>query len=86
MRSNLLSLEATRKRHLGYLARSRPVRPDLWVTYYFLNQPEQTDIQLDLLYDYQTNLKSYPKWQQWLRDSKPPFLVLWERYTILRSR
>ena len=26
VRSNLLSLEATRKRHLGYLARSRPVQ------------------------------------------------------------
>ena len=38
------------------------------------------DIQLDLFHDYQNNLKSYPKWQQWLRDRKPPLLVLWGRY------
>jgi pimeloyl-ACP methyl ester carboxylesterase len=24
--------------------------------------------------------KSYPKWQQWLRDHQPPLLVLWGRY------
>jgi len=35
---------------------------------------------MDLFYDYQNNLKSYPKWQQWLRDAKPPLLVIWERY------
>jgi pimeloyl-ACP methyl ester carboxylesterase len=33
-----------------------------------------------LFYDYQNNVKSYPKWQQWLRDIKPPLLVLWGRY------
>ena len=31
-------------------------------------------------YDYQNNVKSYPKWQQWLRDHHPPLLVLWGRY------
>jgi pimeloyl-ACP methyl ester carboxylesterase len=36
--------------------------------------------QLDLFYDYQNNVKSYPKWQQWLRDHQPPLLVLWGRY------
>jgi pimeloyl-ACP methyl ester carboxylesterase len=25
-------------------------------------------------------VKSYPKWQQWLRDHQPPLLVLWGRY------
>ncbi len=51
-----------------------------WDEYYFLNQPGQGDIQLDLFYDYQNNFKSYPKWQQWLRDNKPALLVLWGRY------
>ena len=26
------------------------------------------------------NVKSYPKWQQWLRDHQPALLVLWGRY------
>src|ERR1700758_5440052 len=81
VRANLLSLEATKKRHVGTSPDVSLYNPDLWVDeYYFLNQPGQGDIQLDLFYDYQNNLKSYPKWQQWLRDNKPPLLVLWGRY------
>ena len=81
VRTNLLSLEATKKRHVGTSPDSSLYNPDLWVDeYYFLNQPGQADIQLDLFYDYQNNVKSYPKWQQWLRDHQPPLLVLWGRY------
>ena len=81
VRTNLLSLEATRKRHLGTSPKPELYNPDLWVDeYYFLNQPGQGDIQLDLFYDYQNNVKSYPIWQRWLRDNKPPLLVLWGRY------
>jgi pimeloyl-ACP methyl ester carboxylesterase len=81
VRSNLLSLEATRKRHVGSYPDPEQYNPDLWVDeYYFLNQPGQADIQLDLFYDYQNNVKSYPSWQKWLRDHRPPLLVLWGRY------
>jgi pimeloyl-ACP methyl ester carboxylesterase len=81
VRANLLSLEATQKRHVGTSPHPELLNPDNWVDeYYFLNQPGQGDIQLDLFYDYQNNLKSYPAWQQWLRDHQPPLLVLWGRY------
>jgi pimeloyl-ACP methyl ester carboxylesterase len=81
VRTNLLSLEATKKRHVGTAPDVSLINPDLWVDeYYFLNQPGQADIQLDLFYDYQNNVKSYPKWQQWLRDHQPPMLVLWGKY------
>jgi hypothetical protein len=81
VRSNLLSLESARKRHIGSSPDPALYGPDLWVDeFYFLNQPGQGDIQLDLFYDYQNNVKSYPKWQQWLRDTKPPLLVIWRRY------
>jgi pimeloyl-ACP methyl ester carboxylesterase len=39
--------------------------------------PGQHEIQAALLYDYRTNVASYPKWQAWLRQNKPPTLVLW---------
>jgi len=81
VRTNLLSLEATKKRHVGTSPDVSLYNPDLWLDeYYFLNQPGQAAIQLDLFYDYQNNVKSYPKWQQWLRDYKPPLLVIWGRY------
>jgi len=81
VRKNLLSLEATRARHLGSDPHPERYDPDLWTDeYYFLNRSGQADIQLDLFYDYQNNVKSYPKWQEWLRQHKPPLLVLWGKY------
>ena len=38
------------------------------------------DIQSDLFFDYRTNLESYPRWQQWLRERHPPLAVIWGRY------
>jgi pimeloyl-ACP methyl ester carboxylesterase len=81
VRANLLSLEATRRRHLGSDPNTTRYNPDLWVDeYYFLNQPGQADIQLDLFHDYRTNIEAYPRWQQWLRDNQPPLLVIWGKY------
>ena len=36
-------------------------------------------IQADLLYDDRTNVASYPTWQAWLRERRPPILVVWGR-------
>ncbi len=80
-RRNFLSLETTRNRHLGTSPHVERINPDTWTDeYYFLNQPGQADIQVDLFFDYQNNLKAYPFWQKWLRDHKPPMLVLWGKY------
>jgi pimeloyl-ACP methyl ester carboxylesterase len=48
--------------------------------YAFLTRPGETQVQLDLFYDYQTSVASYPRWQQWLRDHQPRLLVLWGKY------
>jgi pimeloyl-ACP methyl ester carboxylesterase len=40
------------------------------------------DIQLDLFHDYRTNVASYPKWQAYLRDVRPPTLVLWGKHDL----
>jgi pimeloyl-ACP methyl ester carboxylesterase len=45
-----------------------------------LSRPGQSDIQMDLFYDYRTNVASYPTWQAWLHSHQPPLLVLWGRY------
>jgi pimeloyl-ACP methyl ester carboxylesterase len=41
--------------------------------------PANREIQADLLYDYRTNVASYPAWQAWLLEHKPPTLVVWGR-------
>jgi len=80
-RKSFLSLETTRNRHLGTSPHLERIDPDTWTDeFYFLNQPGQADIQTDLFFDYQNNLKAYPVWQKWLRDHQPPLLVLWGRY------
>jgi pimeloyl-ACP methyl ester carboxylesterase len=81
LRENFFSFAATRQRHLGTSPNVQRYDPDLWTDEFaFLSQPGQQDIQTDLFYDYRTNVASYPAWQHWLREHRPPLLVLWGRY------
>jgi pimeloyl-ACP methyl ester carboxylesterase len=81
LRANFFSFDATRLRHVGHDPAPSLYDPDLWTDEFcFLNQPGVADIQIDLFYDYRTNVASYPAWQQWLRDRQPRLLVLWGKY------
>ena len=81
LRENFFSSNATRQRHVGKSPDPDRYDPDLWTDELaFLNRPGQPDIQTDLFYDYRTNVASYPVWQQWLRDTQPPLLVVWGKY------
>jgi len=83
LRSNLLSLATTRTRHVGNDPQVERYDPDLWTDEFrFLNQPGQADIQSDLFYDYQSNVASYPQWQEWMRQTQPRLLVLWGMYEL----
>ncbi len=83
LRPNLLSLATTRTRHVGNDPQVERYDPDLWTDEFrFLNQPGQADIQSDLFYDYQSNVASYPKWQEWMRQTQPRLLVLWGMYEL----
>jgi pimeloyl-ACP methyl ester carboxylesterase len=81
LRANFTSLAATKQRHIGNTPHPERVNPDTWVDEYaFLTQPGMVQIQLDLFYDYQTNVAAYPRWQQWLREHQPHLLVPWGKY------
>lgn len=68
LRANFLSLESTRARHVGTTPHPERIDPDTWTDEYaFLTRPGQDRIQLDLFYDYRTNVASYPAWQAYLR-------------------
>ena len=83
MRKNLLSLAATRTRHVGNDPNVEQYDPDLWMDEFaFLNAPGQAQIQSDLFYDYRTNVESYPKWQTWMRKTQPKLLVIWGKYDL----
>ncbi|MEV4117311.1 alpha/beta hydrolase [Micromonospora sp. NPDC049645] len=81
IRENILSPAAIRTRHVGNDPDPERYDPDLWVDEEcFLNRPGVIERQLDLQYDYRTNVASYPAWQDWLRRTQPPLLVVWGRY------
>jgi len=81
LRANLLSLQATRTRHIGSDPNVDRYDPDLWTDEYaFLSQPGQADIQSDMFYDYRTNVDAYPKWQDWMRHRQPRLLVIWGKH------
>jgi len=83
LRTNLLSLQTTRTRHVGNDPNVERYDPDLWTDEFaFLSQPGQGDIQSDLFYDYRTNVDAYPKWQAWMREKQPRLLVIWGKYDL----
>jgi pimeloyl-ACP methyl ester carboxylesterase len=54
------------------------VAPDNWIhDQALLDRPGNAEIQLDMFYDYRTNLPLYPKIQAWFRDRQPPTLIVW---------
>src|SRR5437899_10751947 len=81
LRTNLLSLQTTRTRHVGSDPNVERYDPDLWTDEFtFLNQPVQVELQSDLFYDYRTNVENYPRWQAWMREKRPRLLVIWVNY------
>ena len=83
LRTNLLSLAATRTRHVGDDPNTQLYDPDLWTDEYaFLNSPGQAQIQSDLFYDYRTNVDSYSMWQAWMQKAQPHLLVIWGKHDL----
>ena len=83
LRANLLSLQATKTRHVGDDPNAELYDPDLWIDEYrFLNAPGQAQIQSDLFYDYRTNVDAYPKWQAWMQEAQPRLLVIWGKHDL----
>jgi pimeloyl-ACP methyl ester carboxylesterase len=75
-----VSPAATEQRHTLGTSHAERYNPDTWTDEdAHLSKPGQREIQAALLYDYRTNVVSYPAWQAWLREHQPPTLVVWGR-------
>ena len=76
----LFALDGIRDQYLGGAGDPAAVPPDGWVLdQALLATPERQQLQLDLAFDYHSNVALYPEWQAWLRAWRPPTLVLWGR-------
>jgi pimeloyl-ACP methyl ester carboxylesterase len=83
LRANLLSLQATKTRHVGDDPNTELYDPDLWTDEFaFLSTPAQAQIQSDLFYDYRTNVDAYPKWQAWMQKAQPRLQVIWGKHDL----
>jgi pimeloyl-ACP methyl ester carboxylesterase len=78
IREGMVSVQAGIARHIGDRPNPERFNPDLWLDELaLLKRPGMEAIQLDLAYDYQTNVNAYPHWQAYLRERRPDTLVLW---------
>lgn len=76
----LTSLKATHWQYTNGVSDPSSVSPDGYTSdQAFMDRPGNADIQLDIFYDYRTNLPLYPQWQAYFRTYRPPMLVLWGR-------
>ncbi len=74
----LLTLEATKWQYQHGTRNPDAISPDNWlVDQPLLDRPGNQEIQLDMFYDYRTNLDLYPQWQAYLRKQQPPTLIVW---------
>ncbi|WP_179338933.1 alpha/beta fold hydrolase [Winogradskyella ludwigii] len=72
------SLEGLKWQYTHGVRDIETVDPDSYnLDFLRLSRPNAHAVNLDLFYDYQNNVKLYPKWQQYLRDNQPPLLIVW---------
>jgi len=92
--------EETEKPLLGFLTRDtikaiylhgaqRPelISPDNWESdVAFLQRPNAVRLNLDLFYDYRTNVSLYPAWQAFLRERQPKTIIFWGQDDIFFTK
>ena len=78
------TLAATRSQYLDGAADPSRVDPSAWVQdQALLDRPGNIEIQLDLFYDYRTNLALYPQFQKFFRERQPPALIVWGKNDVI---
>jgi pimeloyl-ACP methyl ester carboxylesterase len=73
-----LTLDGTRFQYLTGTTDAARIDPAVWLyDQLFLDRPGSVEIQLDIIYDYRTNVALYPAFHAYFRDYRPPALILW---------
>ena len=78
IRRNILNLQGTRWQYTHGVTNPEGVAPESYtLDAALLERPRNKEIQLDLFLDYTSNVKLYPRFQEYFRKSKPPLLAIW---------
>jgi pimeloyl-ACP methyl ester carboxylesterase len=76
--AGFLTHDAIKGIYLHGSPRPELISPDNWESDSgFMARPNAVRINLDLFYDYRTNVDLYPQWQAFLRDRQPKTLIFW---------
>ena len=63
------------------------ISPDNWnMDLHYLDRPNARQVQLDLFYDYRTNVELYSQWQAFLRKQQPKTIIFWGQDDIFFTR
>lgn len=77
---DLLTLSGTRFQYESGVGQPELLAPDGWtLDQHFLDLPGRKQPQVDLAFDYRSNVVRYGEWQAWLRQHQPPTLIVWGR-------
>jgi len=73
-----LKPETTQWQYTHGVPNPERLSPDAWtLDSALLARPGNDEIQLDLFGDYQSNVALYPKFQEYIRNQRPPTLAVW---------
>ena len=85
--AGLLEFDTIKAVYLHGHKRPELISPDNWnMDFRFMERPNARRIQLDLFYDYRTNVALYPDWQKFLREKQPETLIFWGQDDIFFTR
>ena len=74
----LLTKETTIFQYTHGVADADRISPDSYtLDQCFLDRTGNAEIQLDLLYNYQSNVALYDRWHEYFRNRQPRMLILW---------
>jgi pimeloyl-ACP methyl ester carboxylesterase len=86
--ASLLAYDTVKAIYLHGAQKPELISPDNWHSDFFttIQKPNGRQIQLDLFYDYRTNVTLYPKWQSFLKQNQPKTIIFWGQDDIFFTR
>jgi pimeloyl-ACP methyl ester carboxylesterase len=82
-----LQLDAIKQVYLHGHKNPELISPDNWnMDFRFMERPNARQVQMDLFYDYRTNVALYPQWQKFLHEHQPKTLIFWGQDDIFFTR
>jgi pimeloyl-ACP methyl ester carboxylesterase len=79
-----LTYDATKGQYEEGTPRNKIIAPETYnLDHALLQRPGNDQVQLDLFWDYQNNVKNYPRFHEYFRKSQVPLLAVWGKNDLI---